>query len=243
MRADEIAFYNNIHEVFYSALPHAYKSWKVVEDGKEFDAKKFFCPLNDGCYGTISVSIGKGDPYSLSYFIDFTMPGDESGLLMATAFSSIKDYTNADQIATALKSTAKSKISIRVFNNIDGGQFPVTYCSKTPPETIKLPVTAGLALKGVRAASCPIMSSGRPDMAGNYYDNAVVFLGKAVAKKTPDERSDGISGAVYAIGFDKSKLDKVITQNIVVTITGDAADIEAIIKLIDWQKLYNAIGK
>ena len=244
MRADEIAFYNNIHEVLYSALPHVYKNWKVVEDGKAFDAKKYFCPLpEDGCYGKIPVSIGKGDPYSLNYFADFTMPGDESAALMVEGFKIIKDYNNANEIALALKTAAKSKVNLRVFCNIDGGQYYITYCPKTPPETIKLPVQATLALKGVRASACPIMSGGRPDMAGNYYDNAVIFLGKPIAKKEQDERSDGINGTIYYIGFDNSKISKLVTQNIIVQITGDSGDIDAIVKLIDWQKLYNAIGK
>src|SRR5471030_1514680 len=163
LRQDEIVYFNNLHQVLYNAVPHEYKNWKAIGDKKDFDAVKYFCPEvypGNDCTGKCPVSLGKGDPYSLNYKIEFTMPGSESEGLMAAAFKSITDYNNATQIATALKSTAKSKLTINVFVNISAGAtgaFLLSYCSKNPPEKIALPVPATLALLGVHSDGCPLM--------------------------------------------------------------------------------------
>jgi hypothetical protein len=246
LRQDEIVYYNKLYPALYAAVPHEYKDWKAVGDKKEFDAIKYFCPEvypGNDCTGKCPVSLGKGDPYSLNYKIEFTMPGNQSGGLMASAFKSITDYNNATQIATALKSTAKSKLTINVFVNMSAGAtgaFLLSYCAKNPPEKIALPVPATLALLGIHSEGCPLMSDGRPDMSpgDGYYDGAIIFLGKPVAGQVADDRHDGQARTKYAIAFDKSKIGVPVTQNIVVQIKGDAADVNGAIKLIDWKSLY-----
>ena len=176
------------------------------------------------------------------------MPADQTGNLAAAAFKKITDFNSAGQIAGALKGAAKSKLSIQIIVNVSSGSsgaFLLSYCAKTPPEKIALPVPATLALLGTHSDECPFMSDGRPDMSPGdaYYDNAIIFLGKPVAGQEADDRHDGQVRTKYAIGFDKSKIGVPITQNIVVRIKGDAPDIEAVIKLIDWKNLYYLIEK
>ncbi len=251
LRQDEITWFNNLYPVLYNAIPHEYQDWKAVGDGKDFDVIKYFCPVeyaDNSCRGKCPVSLGKGDPYSLNYKIEFSMPSEQSDGLAGSAYKSITDFNNATQIAAALKSTAKSKLSIQVMVNISSGgsgAFLLSYCSKSPPEKITLPIPATLALIGIHSDGCPFMSDGRPDMSPGdaYYDNAIIFLGKPVAGQTADDRHDGQVRTRYAIAFDKSKIGVPVTQNIVVQIKGDAADINAAIKLIDWKKLYYLIGK
>lgn len=251
LRQDEITYYNHLFPALYNAVPHEYLDWKAVGDSKDFDVIKYFCPIeyaDNSCYGKCPVSLGKGDPYSLSYKIDFSMPSDQSAGLAGPAYKAITDFNNATQIAAALKSTAKSKLSIQVIVNISSGAsgaFLLSYCSKNPPEKITLPVPATLALIGKHSEECPFMSNGRPDMSPGdaYYDNAIIFLGKPVSGQTAYDRHDGQVRTRYAIAFDKSKIGVPVTQNIVVQIKGDAADIEAAIKLIDWKNLYYLIGK
>jgi hypothetical protein len=251
LRQDEINFYNNLHQVLYDAIPHQYKDWRAVGDKKDFDAIKYFCPIvyaDNDCTGKTDVALGTREPYQLSYNIEFWMPGDQSDALKGSAMGAVKDYSNAPQIAGMLKSIAKTKLSIRISANVyapDGGIFTLIYCPKTTPEAIALPVTATLALIGIRSAQCPLMADGRPDLSpgDGYYDDAVVFLGKPVNTKTPVNRSDGLTRTAYGIGFDKSKIGSPVVQNIVVDFKGDADDIRAVIKLMDWQKLYALIAK
>lgn len=244
----EVAYYTQLYRTLYTSMPHTYKNWKVTnDDAAAFDINNYWCqdrnaPDND-CRGRTLSAVGTKDPYTLVNESAFAMTGEESGPLMAAAIQRITDFTNAAQIAAALKATANAKLSIQIVANIDGGDFALTYCSKTPPATIKLPVPATLALKGIRAAACPLMSSGAADMHADYYDAALIFLGKPVAEKTPEDRDDGLSGAHYKIGFDRAAIGKPVTQNIVVTIRGDSADIDAAIALIDWKQLYALIGK
>ena len=176
------------------------------------------------------------------------MPGSQSDALKGSAMATVKDYTNVAQIAGMLKSIAKTKLSIHINANVyapNSGIFTLVYCPKTPPEAITLPVPATLTLIGIRSDQCPLMSGSRPDMSpgDGYYDDAVVFLGKPVTTKTDDNRHDGRTHTVYGIGFDKSKIGSPVVQNIEVDFKGDADDIRAVVKLIDWQKLYALIAK
>ena len=251
LRKDEIDYMNSIYPVIYNAIPHEYKDWKAVGDKKEFDAIKFYCPVvyaENDCTGRCSVSLGKGDPYTIAYDIQFSMPEAQSSALMATAFKSITDFNNATQIASALKGNSKAKLSIRVIVNVSSGKigsFLLSYCGKTKPTDLALPVPATLAVLGVHTDGCPFMNDGRPDMApgDNYYDNAIVFLGKPVSSQEADDRHDGQVRTRYAIGFDHTKIGIPFTQNIVVLIKGDAADINAIVSQIDWKALNGLIEK
>ena len=244
LRPEEIAYLDKVHNALYTAIPHTYKDWATSPQDRKFTAVNFWCPdPSEGCSGTCPASLGVGDPYSLSVTEEFTMPQEQSVKLMSAAYKEIKDFNNAQQVAQALKSTNKSKLKIFIACNISAGNSEVSYCSKTPPVSIQLPVPATLALKGIRSQECPILESGRPDLKGDYYDNAVIFLGKPVASKNPDDRSDGLSGMEYTIAFDEGKTSKTLTQNIVVTFKGDAADIDEAIRLIDWNKLYALLDK
>jgi len=249
MTAQEQNYLNGLRKVLYSSIPHTYKTWNSInDDGKDFNINDYWCkdPMpGDDCKGLCPESIGVGDPYSLNCIVDYKMPGEESSKLMASSYQMIKDFQNASQIAAALKSSAASKLTIRIFANIPGGDFDLSYCGKNPPVPIQLPIPSTLALKGLRSASCPIMQEGtkQADLHGDYYDRAIIFLGKAPATKKADDWSDGLSGTRYTVGFDHAKIGKTITQNIVVTITGDSADIEAAIALIDWKALAALISK
>jgi hypothetical protein len=246
LRPNETAYLNNLYASLYSSIPHSYKNWTVVGDPQTFSISEFWCQdVPDGvdCINDCPESLGKSEPYTLSCYEDFTMDGSESGSLMVAAVSGITDYNNASQIATTLKGTAKSKIAIRIYANLDGAEQILSYCGKTPPQQISLPVPAALALKGVRSPACPILSSGRADMSGDYYDNAVIILGKPVVFRKNEHTDDGLSDTRYTPGFDHSKIGTTTTQNIIITIKGDSDDIDAIVGMIDWVKLNNLIGK
>jgi len=244
----ETQFLNSLHQSLYAALPHVYKDWKTAPENS-FDAVKYWCDIPTqwhDCTADIPTSIGHGDPWALNWQVDFTMPDEQSSGLMMAAMKGVTDYTNGQQVATCLKATNKSKLGIFIYANISSGvtgAFPISYCNKTPPLTIPLPVAATLAVKGIRSVDCHIMDGGRVSMSGNYYDNAVVFLGKPVSSKTTSTGSDGLTTSRYAIGFDKTRIGKLIVQNIVVTFKGDSADIDEAIKLIDWQKLSDLIER
>jgi len=249
LTANEITYYNALYPVLYNAIPHNYKTWKAMAGRTgEFDIRKYWCPdptPGNDCTGTCPVSVGKGDPYSLDCDIEFTMPGDQSTALKVAAYKTIKDFNNGKQLATALKSTAKAKLKINVISNVTAGDFVLSYCGKNAPEKLDLPVPATLALLGIHSDGCPVMDGGRPSMSpgDKYYDSAVIFLGKPVAKQSTHVSDDGLTETNYAINFDKAKIGTLITQNIVVTLQGDAEDIKAAVKAINWQKLYAAIVK
>lgn len=244
----ETAFLNKLHQQLSDALPHTYKNWIT---GKEdaFDALKHWCSDEGSwgrCLGWIPASVGSSDPYGLAIQVEFNMDPNESGPIMAGAMGIIKDYNNAQQIAEAVKSTNKTKLVILLVMNIDyqgAAAFKLGYCAKTPPQKIALPVPATLAVKGIRSTACPIMESGRASMSANYYDNALVFLGKPVSYKHTETTSDGLTDDEYAIAFDRKRISQLEVQNITVQFKGDSADIDAAIKLIDWQKLSSLIEK
>jgi len=244
----ETQFLNSLHQSLYTSLPHVYKDWKTAPENS-FDAIKYWCDIPTqwhDCTADIPTSIGHGDPWALNWQVDFTMPDEQSSGLMMAAMKGVTDYTNGQQVATCLKATNKSKLGIFIYANISSGvtgAFPISYCGKTPPVTIPLPVAATLAVKGIRSADCPLMDGGHVSMSGNYYDNAVVFLGKPVSSKTTATGGDGLTTIRYAIGFDKARIGKLVVQNIVVTFKGDSADIDEAIKLIDWQKLSDLIER
>ncbi len=255
LRQDEIAYLNNLYQSFYSAIPHEYKDWRGNGDTKEFSAVKHWCnvePDFDKCTGICPTTLGKVDPYSISLNMDFTMPDQESSGLMIAAYQSITDYTNPVQIAKALKAAAKSKVSIRIYNNIyaadasfSSNEFGISYCPKIPPVKIQLPINAALAVMGIRSDVCPILdeSTKQADMHGNYYDNAFIVLGKPIIKKAEKQYDYGLKSNSYAIAFDNKQIGKLINQNIMIRITGDAADIAAVIKMIDWKKLDSMVSK
>ena len=249
LRPDEVAFYTTVHKALYAAMPHSYKDWTVTNDDKpDMDVNNFWCQAPEGedptnCRGKTFVSVGTTEPYALASSVAFAMSSDAGGAGMVAAFKGITDYKDAGQIAKAMKGMANTKLSIQIVANMDGGDFDLIYCGKTPPQTLKLPVPSTLALKGIRSIQCPIMADGAPDMHANYYDEAVIFLGKPVVSKTPDSWSDGLSGMRYKIAFDRSKIGKLVVQNYAITIKGDTADIDAAVALIDWQKLYALISK
>ena len=247
-RPEETAFLNKLHKDLFDAIPHTYKNWKTdKEDG--FDALKYWCRDETSwakCSGWILKSIGKGDPYSLDWKVDFNMDESESGPLMASAISMIKDYTNGQQVAAALKSTNKTKLEIFVFANLSANSsqvFKMAYCAKTPLQKIELPVAATLAIKGFKSTGCPIMESGSVSLSANYYDSALVFLGKPATAKTTTHTSDGLTEDGYGIAFDNKKIGSLVVQNIMVQFKGDSADIDEAVKLIDWQKLSSLIEK
>ena len=247
-RPEETAFLNQLHNDLFNALPHTYKDWKTSKEDT-FDALKYWCSDEGSwgkCLGWIPASIGKGDPYSLDWQVEFNMDQSQSAPLMVSAFKMITDYNNGQQIAASLKSTNKTKLVIFIVANIDANSsdvFTLSYCGKTPLQKIDLPVPATLAVKGIRSTDCPIMESGRVSMSGNYYDNALVFLGKPATAKKTVTTDDGITADSYGIAFDKARIGKLVVQNIVVKFKGDSADIDEAIKLIDWQKLSSLIGK
>jgi hypothetical protein len=251
LRQDEINFYNNLHQVLYNALPHVYKDWKATGDAKDFDVFKYFCPMvyaDNDCTGKTDIALGTKLPHQLSMSVDFAMPRSQSDAMAGSAMSTVTDYNNAAQIAAMLKGLSKRKLSIHINANVyapGSGVFTLVYCPKTTPEAITLPVPATLALIGIRSADCQLMSGSRPDLSpgDGYYDDAVVFMGKPVTTKTADNRSDGLIRTVFGIGFDKTKIGSPVVQNIEVDFKGDAEDIRAAIKLIDWQKLYALIAK
>ena len=249
MRPDEVVFLNNLHLRMFEAIPHTYKNWGVDELKEKFDINKYWCGIEVDwyeCNGVCPNGYGYNDAYSLDCMVDFAMPDDDKGKLFVSAFKSISDYNDAGQIANSLKMSDKAKLSIKIFANMDigiNGAFPVSYCGKTPPAKIALPVPATLAVKGIRSLQCPIMSDGRIDMSGDYYDNATVFLGKPVVNTATVNNDNGLTTTRYAIGFDGAKRSRLIVQNIVVTFKGDSADIDEAIKLIDWKKLYDLVAK
>jgi len=249
LRPDEITYLNKSHQQLYDAVPHAYKDWKTLEDSKQFDVRKYWCqePTADyDCTGDCPSSVGVGDPYSMDWKVDFSMPRDQSDKLAGESIKMIKDFSDPGQIAASLKFTNKSKLQIFVISNVVADvPWKFSYCNKTPPVTIELPVQATLAVKGIKSTQCPIVNENTTtaNMSADYYDRAIIFLGKPLLKKETTKWHDGLDGISYYIDFDKSKIGKLITQNIVVQIIGDSADIDAAIKLIDWQKLNDMIEK
>jgi hypothetical protein len=89
------------------------------------------------------------------------------------------------------------------------------------------------------------MTDGRPDTSpgDGYYDDALIFIGKPVSGQWYDDRHDGQVRTKYSIAFDKTKTGVPVTQNIVIQLKGDAADISTAIREIDWKALYALIGK
>ncbi|RWY54067.1 hypothetical protein [Mucilaginibacter gilvus] len=244
----ETAFLNNTHAALSDAIPHTYKDWKTSPEST-YDAIHGWCDVKpdfDDCTGYIPKSVGKGDPYFADVDVEFKMPDEQSAGYITAVYGMIKDFSNGPQVATALKSSNKTKLYIFVSANQsvgNAGAFVLSYCAKTPPVNLTLPVPTTLAVKGIRSAECPIMDGGRVSLSGNYYDNAIVFLGKPLTSKKTRTTDDNLTDTRYDIGFDKTKMGKLIVQNVVVTFKGDSADIDEAIKLIDWQKLYALIDK
>ncbi len=246
LRPDEIAYINALHAAMYKATPHTYKNWTIVGDQEQFDARRFWCgDMVDGqdCIGDCPIILGKADPYTFSFNADYTMPDNESGNLAATSMTMIKDFSNASQLAAAQKFTASSKMRINIVINSPNIEFGFSYCAKNPLETLTLPVPSTLAVIGPRTIDCPIMEDGRPSMHADYYDRALIVLGKPATKKAPEKTSDGLTTVRYVPTFDKAKIGKLVTQNITVEIKGDANDIRALVQLIDWKKLADLLEK
>lgn len=245
LRPDEVTFLNGVRAALYAAVPHVYKDWKVVADKEAFDANKFWCqdPEAEKCLGDCPKTLGVTDPYSLSYLAEYSMPNDQAGKLAVESMGLIKDFTDNKQLVAAQKFSAKSKMKITVFENVFPAGVSFSYCAATPMENLQLPVPATIAVIGKHSPDCPIMDGSRVTMSGDYYDRALIVLGKPVTKKTEEKTSDGLTTVTYVAGFDKSKIGKPITQNIVVEIKGDADDIKAAVKLIDWKKLSDMIAK
>lgn len=246
LRPDEISYLNAIHAAMFNAIPHTYRNWKVVADKEQFDARRFWCGIEvDGqdCLGDCPMQLGKVEPYTLSYDAEYTMANNESGAIAATSMAMIKDFTDAKQLAAAQKYAAQSKVKIRVVINSPGIDFSFSYCAKTPLEIMQLPVPAALAVIGMRSVDCQITDDGRPSMHADYYDRALIVLGLPVAKKAPENTSDGLTTAHYVPGFEKSKISKLVAQNISVEIKGDANDIRAMVQQINWKTLSDLLAK
>src|ERR1700761_2322326 len=127
LRQDEIDYYNKLHAALYNALPHSYKDWKPNGDAQAFDVFKYFCPMvfaDNDCTGKCSTTLGTKEAYYLSITSSFAMPNDQKQQLAGAAMASLTSYTDPVQMATALKSTAKSILSIEVMANV--------YTSGTP---------------------------------------------------------------------------------------------------------------
>jgi|SRR6185503_14565721 len=247
LRPAEAAFLNRVHSMLTAVVPHSFYNWTSGEDDDGFDAVRLWCadPKSaDEHLGYCPVSLAKSEPYSVKYEIEFRMPDKQSKNLLLNAYKGITDYNSTDQIAVALKSTAATWLKISIVTNVLPGAInKLSYCAKMQPAQITLPVPATLAVMGLHSDACPIMQSGKVDMTGDYYDNALIILGKPVIKKTPVQRTDGLMETDYSTGFDRSKINRYTTQNIIITIHGDAADINVAMKLIDWKRLYSLIAK
>jgi len=243
----EAAFYNKVHTDLASAVPHGFYDWKIDTGPDDFDALKLWCAdakTPDDHLGYCPVRLGKSEPYSLKYEIEFNMPDAQSKALLESEFKKITDFNSTRQIAAALKSTAVRWLKISIATNVlTAANNRLSYCAGIQPKTITLPVPPALALMGLHSDDCPIMVAGRIDMTADYYDNALIILGKPPARRSVEQRSGGLAEMDCGAGFDQSKTGRLETQNIVVSIHGDAADISAAIKLIDWQKLCYLLGK
>ena len=251
MRPDEVALYTTMHNTLVAAMPQAYQDWKSVSDGSsKYDANRQWADVDPdwgSSYGTCPSNMGVTDGYEISIQDEIKATDDRDAKAAATAMRGLTDYNNPAQVATTLKAASIGKITINIMTNMYAGDKVLNYCGKNTPTTISLPVPATLALKALHTADCPYMKDGHPDMSPGreaYMDNALIFLGKPVTSKKEDEYdNDGQTRYHYTIGFDKTKIGKAVVQNIVVSIKGDAADIDAVIALIDWQKLYALIAK
>jgi hypothetical protein len=245
MTQGEIDYLNKVRQVLYEATPHEYADWKGVGDEKEFDARTFWCPGGEeNCIGTCPVSTGKKDPYGMGYAIDFTIPDDQKGGMMAAAMGDLKDYTNVSQVAKVMKAMAKTTLHIQLYVNDPGTDgFSIVYCPKTPPVRLNIPVPTASALMGIRSAACPATAAGQPDMHANYYDSAIIVLGKPLVRTKHETGADGMATDRFIEAFDKTRMGALVTQNITVALKGDAKDIQAAIALINWQKLYALLDK
>ncbi|ASU36391.1 hypothetical protein [Mucilaginibacter xinganensis] len=249
-RPEETAFLNKLHNALFYALPHTFRDWTTGKEDTTFDAMKYWCrdPVSwHDCTGDILKTVGLGDPYALDWQVEFTMPEAESGGLMGAAVSGIKDYTNAQQVAAALKSINRTKLKIFIVANLyitgTHSSMALSYCAKTPPVALSIPVPTTLALKGIRSAGCPIMDGGSVSLHGDYYDTALVFLGKPVVAKSTENTNDGLTDTRYELAFNRTKIGRLVVQNIAVQFKGDSADIDEAIKMIDWQKLSDLIER
>jgi hypothetical protein len=247
LRPNEAVFLDKLHSILADAIPHSFYNWENDKIEKGFDALKLWCTdpkSGDDRTGYCPVSLGKQEPYSVKYEIELRMPDKQSKALLLNAYKRITDFNSTEQIAGALKSTAVTRIKISVETNVlPGASYKLSYCPKMPPTAIVLPVPATLAIMGLHSDACPIMAAGKVDMTADYYDNALIILGRPAIKRAVEERADGLTEIDYSVGFDRAKTGRLATQNIVVSIHGDAADINQAIKRIDWKKLYYLLGK
>lgn len=247
LRPAEAAFLNRVHSMLTVVVPHSFYNWTSGEDDDGFDAVRLWCadPKSaDEHLGYCPVSLAKSEPYSVKYEIEFRMPDKQSKNLLLNAYKGITDYNSTDQIAVALKSTAVARLKISIITNVLPGAIKkLTYCTKIQPAQMVLSVPAALAVMGMRSDACPIMLSGKVDMTADYYDEALIILGKPVIKRALEQRPDGLMEADYSTSFDRWKINRYTTQNIAIIIHGDAADINVAMKLIDWKRLYSLIAK
>jgi hypothetical protein len=219
----EAAYCNTVYSVMAAALPHTYRDWIFADAGK---------------------NLPEGQPYTVRLDYAYEMPEEQAKTIMSSAYKKIGDPNSVKQVASALKWAAINRLKIMVTANMPQ-QNPnsLVYCGKVTPAITGLPVAATLSIMGMHTENCPIMTHTKVDMNGDYYDNAIVFLGKPVVKKKTEQVENGLISTIYYVGFDKEKMNQLITQNIVVTLKGDAANINEVIKLIDWQKLYGLLNK
>jgi hypothetical protein len=243
----EAAFLTKVYYIMAGAVPHTFYDWKTDNEEDDFDALKLWStgPGNAGEHrGDCPISLGKTEPYAVSYTIIFMMPDKQSKAVLLAAYKKITDYNSPSQISGALKSTAVCRLTIDITTNVMPSAITkMSYCGKTPPARILLPVPAKLALLGRRTDNCPIMAGGKIDMTADYYDTALIFLGKPVVKKPVPQQMPGLVQTGYSAGFDRSQIGHMTIQNMIISIHGDAADINVAIRMIDWKKLYYLVDK
>jgi len=246
LKPDEAAFLTKVHYLLAGAVPHIFYNWEADDVGYDFDVLKLWSAGKraDERGGDCPASLGKTEPYAINYAIEFRMPDGQSRAVLLAAYKKITDYNSARQIAGALKSTAVCRLSINIATNVMPSVITkMTCCAKVPPSRISLPVPAKLALLSRQSDACPIMAGGKADMTADYYDTALIILGKPVVKRPVAQQAQGRVQTGYSTGFDRSKIGQMTIQNMVISIHGDAADINVAIRMMDWKKLYYLVDK
>jgi hypothetical protein len=240
-------------KLFANTLPSNYKNFTVEQ--KDCNKPEDFSLEADGKGGYNTAVIGNNQAAGFlpTYNITFSNPYTDSIYKkLESSFDYQKYMSNADSLnsqeAKLIKTSTSRNLKIVLTYNTGYDKLPEVFHISTKPEQLNVPHASFANLYKMPFGKAIIEEDGTAQHHSNedevYTDRAVITFGIIPDVRTVNAQEKQSYNTQYITISDDGKLvllDKI--QHITVFIYGEEKDVKEFIKITDWEKVYNLIGK
>lgn len=250
---NELNHYFKMCNLFKETLPKSFKNYSVqfkdCNDPNAFNLET----SGKGGYNTAVIGNNQAAGFLPSYDISFSNSNaDDLYKYLEANFDYTKYMNNTDSIncqeARLIKTSSCKNLKIVLTYNTGYSDLSEAYDASTSPEQLVIPHASFATMYKMPYGKPIIEEDGtaqhHSDVDEWYTDRAVITFGVKPTTRTVKGLEKQSYNVQYVTISDDGKLillDKI--KQISIFIYGSEQDIKEMIKLIDWNKIYNLIEK